>query len=204
MLSLRARLFFIISLVVMAILGISLFLFFKPKPDPTPVVDSGVQGGNESLPANNNLSSGVVIDNPLAGGELAGNITVKPATKEANQENSVRQLAKIFYERYGTYSSDNNYQNILDVKGLVTAEFWQVLDKRVILGPAINQPFIGVTTKVLTTSLTTINDTDATVYLKANINEEKNGTTSNRYQEINVNLSKKDGSWLVDAINLVK
>ncbi|MDO8509700.1 MAG: hypothetical protein Q7S24_00995 [bacterium] len=204
MLSLRARLFFIISLIVMAILGISLFLIFKPKADLTPVVDNSAENTDASLPVNNNLNSGVVVDNPLAGGELAKNITVKPTTKEENQENSVRQLAKVFFERYNTYSSDNNYQNILDVKALVTPEYWLTLENKVIQKPAINQPFVGVTTKVLMVELKEIKDASAQVYLKSNVNEERNGVITNRYQELIVSLVKVNGVWLVNAIGLNK
>lgn len=204
MLSLRARLFFIISLIVMAILGISLFLIFKPKPTPTIVVDNGVQNGGVNTPTNNNQNGGVVVENPLAGGELAKNITVKPATKVENQENSVRQLAKIFYERYGTYSSDNNYQNILDVKTLVTPEYWQTLSAKIKSAPDTSQPFVGVTATVLMMELSEIKDADAKVYLKANINEEKNSVIANRYQELTVSLTKKDGAWFVSAIDLMK
>ncbi len=204
MLSLRARLFFIISLIVMVILGISLFLIFKPKAKPIVEGDNTIQNGGTTVPTNNNQNNGTVINNPIPGGELAKNITVKPATKQENQENAVRQLAKIFYERYGTYSSDNNYQNILDVKTLVTPEYWQTLSAKIKTVSDPNQPFIGVTAKVLMVELSEIKDADAKVYLKANINEEKNGVITNRYQELNVSLVKKDNVWLVGSIDLLK
>jgi hypothetical protein len=99
-------------------------------------------------------------------------------------------------ERYNSYSTDNNWQNITDIKELVTTELWQTLSMKIGKTPA-NSSFVGVTTKVFTSEIKTWEDKSAVVYLSTAIREEKSGVFSDRQQNIAVELVKNGDNWLV-------
>ena len=195
MLSLRARIFIVVSLVVLVVLGISVFLVVKSKknaagggatttPDNTNVIDS------------TNFNYNPNIQTPVVGGQIPEGATVKPATSLEIEQNAVRQLAKIFIERYSSYSTDSNYQNIVEVQGLVTDDLWKSLSAKIGKTPAGS--FVGVTTKVFSSEIVDWSVKTATVSMSAAIIEEKNGNTSDRQAEVSVNLVKNGNNWLVD------
>jgi len=202
MLSLRARLFIIISLVVLFVLGISLFLIMRSKQTPvgdgtsTTTANGGVVGGN-------NFNYNPDINSPLVGGEVPEGTPIRPSTSLETNQNAVRQLAKIFVERYNSYSTDSDFQNIIDVKELVTPALWQTLSAKIGKAPATGS-FVGVTTKVFTTEIKTWENNSATVNLNATIREEKNGVSSDRQQSIAVEIVKNGEGWLVSSFQWAK
>ena len=198
MLSLRARLFIIISLVVLFILGISLLLIIARK-NPTPTV---VPGGNEqvnTISINNGVTlaqNGVTVTPPSGA-------VIKPATPLEAEQNAVKQLARIFLERYSTYSTDNDYQNITDVQELVTPEMWIKISARMKTAPTAGS-FVGVTTNVISMDLGDWSADKAMVVFKTNSVEEKNSITSSTYQTVQVFLVKTGDNWLVEKFAIVK
>jgi len=200
MLSLRARIFIIISLVVLLILGISIFLSIRAKKaatTPTPTTTTG------NVIDSTNFNYNTTIQTPVPGGVVPAGVPVKPVTTLEAEQNAVRQFAKIFVERYNSYSTDSNFQNIVDVKELVTPELWQTLSAK-IGKPTTASSFVGVTTKVITNELKNWDGKAATVLLNTSINEEKNGVMSNRQQAITVVLAKSGSSWLVASFQWAK
>jgi hypothetical protein len=112
------------------------------------------------------------------------------------EQNSVRQLAKIFTERFNTYSTDSGSQNIKEVQNLVSASMWKRITGK---GDTSGGTFMGVTTEALTTSLDSWKPPSATVSLQTRRTIEQNGLTSQKNQTITVTLTKASGSWLVDS-----
>ena len=185
--SLRARLFILISLTILVILGISLFLLSRVKKT-TPAEQ------NQANTTTNN--SGTTGQNPV--------ISAKPSTLSPleREQTGVRQLAKIFTERYGTYSTDNNYENIKEVESVVTPDLWKKLSAK--LSTPATGPFYGVTTQVLRTDLAQWGTTSATVTVQAVKNVTSNGQTSKVYQNANVTLVKTGEDWLISSFAWVK
>lgn len=198
MLSLRARLFVIISLVVLFVLGISVFLVIRSRQTPAGTESTGttVNGIPVNVIDSSNFNYNPNVATPLAGGEIPQGTPIKPASSIEIEQNAARQLAKIFVERYNSYSTDNNFQNIIDVKELVTPELWQTLSAKIGKNPAAG-PFVGVTTKVFTSEIKTWDASSAAVSLSTAIGEEKNGVISNRQQTITIDLIKSGDNWLV-------
>lgn len=198
MLSLRARLFIIISLIVLVILGISIFLIIRSKQPVggETATTTVVNGGTVNVIDSSNFNYNPNLTTPLAGGEVPQGTPIKPATSLEAEQNAVRQLAKIFVERYNSYSTDNNFQNIIDVKELVTPELWQTLSAKIGKTPPVGS-FVGVTTKVFTTELKDWGGKSAVVSLSTAISEEKNKVFSDRQQDLVVELVKTGDSWLV-------
>ncbi len=189
--SLRARIFIIVSILVLLILGISIFLVVKNKNKTTetqtaaPTDNTGVTGSGQ--PAT------------VIGSQAPAGLPAKTATPLEAEKNGVAQLAKVFVERYGTYSTDNNFQNIKEVETLVTLSFWSKISAPM-NSKTSSQSFVGVTTKVISMDLTNWSDIKATVELKTMRTEEKNGVVSARYQNASVEMTKKGDSWLVDKM----
>ena len=191
MLSLRTRIFIIISLAVLAILGISLLLIIS---------------GNKNKTANQTLTPQTVSEQngssdigPSAGAQAPTGLPIKPQTSDEAEQNLAKQLAKIFVERYGSYSTDNNFQNLKEVESLVTDSFWSNISSK-ITNPT-KQEFTGVTTKVVAMKIPQSGKTEAVVELQTKRTEEKNGNISNSYQIVTVDMVKSGDSWLVsDAV----
>jgi hypothetical protein len=119
--SLRARIFIIFSVIVLLILSVSIFLVVKNRNGgganaPVTIPDSGNK--------NTNNSSGSVGG---AGTVVPKGLPVKPLSSLEVEQNGVEQLAKIFIERYGTYSTDNEFENIKEVESLATKSLGQKL-----------------------------------------------------------------------------
>lgn len=194
MTTLRSRIFIIISLVVLIILAISIGLIVMSKKkqaattaETTPTTTTG-KIDSTNFPAQ--------ITTPAT--VIPSGTTVKPATTEETMKNAAKQLAKIFVERYGSYSSDASGANIRAVEPLVTKDLWAVLSQR--LNVKYNGDFIGVTTKVISTNVTDYSASGATVELNSQRTTTKGTAVVESTQAATVKLVKSGDSWLVDDI----
>ncbi len=191
--SLRARIFIIVSILMFLVLGVSIFLVVRNKnktsaPQTTAPVDNTVVTGNGQPGSQTQI-----------GAQAPAGLPAKTATPLEAEKNGAVQLAKVFVERYGTYSTDNNFQNIKEVATLVTESLWSKISAPMSF-KSTSQSFVGVTTKVISMDLTSWSDTKATVELKTTRTEEKNGAVSTRYQNATVEMVKIGGVWLVDKL----
>ncbi len=198
MLSLRTRIFIVVSLVVLIILGISIFVWVWGKRAPaSPSAPNTPTGPSANLPAGTVLYNGAsVVVAPIEQG-------LKPRliTSLETEQNSVRQLARIFLERYNSYSSDANFQNIREVQGLVTDALWTQISAPLSYASSASVSgggFVGVSANVIGTELSAWQDSAAKVVLKTVLAEEKNGVINTRQRTANVDLIKASGKWLVD------
>lgn len=187
MMTLRARIFIIISLVVFFVLGITLLLIVNKKQtvgETQTVKEEGV------LPVNG-ANTQTQINN------LNG-MQVKPLSGEEAEKKAVGQLAKIFVERYNTYSTDNDFQNIKEVEELCVESFWAKISAKMNVAPS--ESFKGVTTKVIGVEISDWQKTSAKVILQTAQTEEKDGVaTATTYTNFEVSLTKVGDKWLVDG-----
>lgn len=194
MLSLRSRIFIIISLAVLIILGLSLFFVFLGQKKNAPAPEN--TGEDAAVPAANSVvlpTGQTVVVNPVAQG-----LTPQVPTALENEQNSARQLARIFIERYNSYSSASNFENLLEVKDLATPALWAKISGPLTKPPAASNGFIGVTTLAVATDLADWKDVSATVNIKTHITEDKGGAVTSRLAEVAIYLVKSNGNWLVD------
>lgn len=200
---LRTRIFIIISLIVSVVLGISVFLLILAKQKaaaPTTPAGTEVPGGSSQETGAGGSSQNNQQTQTFA--PLQTGIPIKPATTLETEQNSAKQLAKIFIERYNTYSTQNNSQNIKEVQSLVTDSLWKKLSGYI--GKGASPIFSGVTTMVISTSLDSWQTTSASVTLKTRRAAEKNDTVSVTYVTYTVSMVKENGSWLIDSFATVK
>lgn len=200
MLSLRARIFIVVSLILLLVLGISIFLLVRSKKQKA--IDNDVVAV-ENLPGNNNLP----ITAPIVVTDISNNIKVTPASSLEAQQNAVEQLAKIFIERMNSYSSESQYQNVRDVQSLVSKTYWMQLSAKLPSGSVVQNttaPYSSTITKAYSSKLSLWDEKNALVQLQVKITDEKSGAINNRDQQAKVYLIKDDQNWLVDKFEWVK
>lgn len=196
MLSLRARILVIFSFIVLAILAISLLIIVVGKNKKSETADQPINPlDNAQVVDSNNFNTGSLPGVGVAPTPTAG-LQVKTQPTEEAIKNGVKQLAKIFIERYGSYSTQNDYQNVLDVKSLSTPVLWQKLSA------SMNQPqpaeYLGMTTLVISSSFKEWNEDTAIVTLETLRTEEKNNQSKETGQAVEVFMIKQGDNWLVN------
>ncbi len=153
--------------------------------------DSTVNGGNT-------LGGNTVLPTVIPAG-----LPVKPLTTLEERQNQVRQIAKIFSERYGTFSTDGNFENIREVQPMVTADMWKKIS-----GPLTGKPKPGVfssaTTQVVSTEMASWSETAAQVTIRVLKEENKDGIVKNSQVFGTVDLVKQGDNWLVNKFNWTK
>jgi len=199
MMTLRARLFLVATIVILVILSISIFLIVMSKKKAAPAAETTPTTTDNIIDTTNFPAQ---LTQPAATTVPAG-VTVKPPTSEEVQKNAAQQMAKIFIERYGSYSTDNDYQNIREVETLVTPNLWATLSKKI--GTPINGgDFYGVTTKAVTTNILDWAKTSAVVEINAMRTENMNGTISTSNQKVKVTVLQSGDQWVVDKFEWIK
>lgn len=163
----------------------------------------------------------VVVNEPAATPTRNDRLTTTPGTavevtppssaeepvSPADGRGNVERLAAAFVERYGSFSTQGDFENILDLAPLMTAEF-AASSERLAAAQRVSRqeggPFIGVTVRALSSRASTFDDTAgrAVVAVKIQKNRidgsELDGTVS--YGESTVFFLKLDGQWKVDGV----
>lgn len=192
MISLRARIFIVISLVVLVILGVSIFFLIRSK---------------QSKISEENLTTTDQSDiNAIQTTAIPENVKVVPASAIDAEKQGVEQLAKIFVERVSSYSSESQYQNVRDVLSFTTDEYGKKLRANINTSVTTKpvSDFSSQTVNVYSVKLVSMQNGLAIVNLQAKISEERNGVITNRNQEANVKLIKQDDKWLVETFEWIK
>ncbi len=188
--TLRTRIFVIVSIAVLFVLGISLLLYVRGKKPA--VVKTSVP--SQSTGQTSNQPAAGLTPSTTAGQNL---VPVKQLSTEEQIKNAVRQWAKIFIERYGSYSNDNSGQNILDVQELASPDLWSVISKRINYAPA-GGAFTGVSTRVVNTTIVDWSDSRAVIDLKTMRLENNNNILTDRQHDVRVVMIKIGDDWKAD------
>lgn len=194
-LTLRTRIFIIITIAILLILAVSITLVvISKKRQITDAVPTGDQTTTQDFQNN-----GGVINPTIQPTVITQDLTIKPQTDEEKMYSAAINIAKIFTERYGSYSTENPGQNLKDLEVLSTPELWTVLQKRI---DSMTQggEFVGVTTRAFSATVITYENNQATVRTISTREENKNGTLRTYNQEAELMLLRKGEGWLVDDI----
>jgi hypothetical protein len=191
------RTIIITIIIILLLLAVVYFLFMYKFPGSIipsvkkPVSEQSTTT-NQSLPDSATSPEGIVV-NPSA----------PPATSEVINQDNLVKTAKSFAERLGSYSNQSNFDNVNDLKILMTVSMRAWADKYV----ADNQkkPYSGVYQGVTTQAVTskTIDFDAAKGKADILIGTQKvsvTGTSSPilTNQDITITFVKQNGNWLVD------
>lgn len=181
----------LIALAVILIIFIVLILILsKGQPEITPPISGPTP----------DQTGGQVTDQPIA--DLPNVFqNPNPTVNDNPVEQKLMEASRNFAERYGSFSSDNNYQNLKEVKVFASAKMSKEIDRQIASG-SVGGDFYGVTSKVLTTKILSLNEAsgDAEVSLTLQRSEERQGQGSKvYYQDLKLNLISSGANWLVDS-----
>lgn len=125
----------------------------------------------------------------------------KPVTppKEPDRQ-AAEALARFFVERIGSYSNQSQFQNLDDVKPLMTlrVQAWaEGLKKQDAAGG-----YRGITTKALALEVVTWNAKQSAVMRVSTQRQEERDDEAPRvyYQDAEINLIYQNDTWLVDGV----
>ncbi len=149
-----------------------------------------------------------VISDPGSGGN--NNVATNTPTNTSANTNSTQgtlepqELAYIFTERYGSYSSDSDFANIEDLMIFMSDSFAaiqenDVKEQRLRQGDE-ELPFYGITTRALSHKVMTETDTAITFKVYTRRTERKELTDPETFeQNIIMELILEDGTWKVNT-----
>ncbi len=196
-LTLRTRIFVIVSIILLLILAISIAItVFSNKKTETENQPTNTQDGQEQQIFDG--QNGVLINNDDFS-VIDANTPIAQMNSEEKIKSAAQNIAKIFVERYGSYSTDNPGQNLKDLEVLSTADLWKVLKSR-IENMTVGEDFIGFTTRAFSSSITSFEEDKIIIRVISAREENKNGDIRNFNQEAEVAVIKSGDVWLVDDV----
>ncbi len=171
--------------------------------------DNGTQTNTNSTLNTN--TTGTTNVNAVANANTDnGNSNTNATTSNVNTSNStttdqesILRLARIFVERYGTFSNRNNFENITSLEPFMTTRFQQesaeYISQRQSNG--IPDEYYGITTTVASLQLEEfVEDEAATVRVATRRVETKSTQDPTVFtQYIQVQFKNVEGSWKVDS-----
>lgn len=175
---------FVAFLVLVAVLGfISVLIDRRGENEPeNPTVDGTVQVDENGQPVN--------ITQPFVQPEV-------PAVP-TSPELYVRQLSRIFVERFGSYSNQNNNQHIEDIQPLLSPTMRTWVDSQ---RQQQSTEYQGQTTSLVSSSLTSFSpENSATVKIGVQQEQTVGNITEMVYRDGRVELVYQNGEWLIDGL----
>lgn len=152
MLDLRKRIFVGIGITAGLILAFVLLYLFVLKADDT--VDNNIK-----VDDNGNVIN--IIDNqPVTIKQPINDVVTKPNPPINQEEMYAMQVARMFVEKYGSYSNQNDNQHIKDMSYLTTKSMQDWLETKALQQ---QKEYSGMTTKVISSRIKTIDTTSAVV-----------------------------------------
>ena len=171
----------IIAGIVVIILIILLLLFFRSR---SPGSTNGTNQPQITIPASQNVPPE----------------QQQAAVAQHVQNAGVETVAKLFVERYGSYSTEAQFQNIRDVMPLATATYAAELQAQIDHAPTPTD-FYGVTTVVLSVNVDQMDDAAGSAHAVVSTQRtESKGSPQDRhvfYQTIELTFAKEGGQWKV-------
>ncbi|MBU4217329.1 hypothetical protein L6270_02530 [Candidatus Parcubacteria bacterium] len=160
-----------------------------------------------NLPLENNSAS---IAKPIQQTATSSSVVVKeivkkPLVLKRISKGDVEKMAASFAERFGTYSNQAGFSNMVDLKIFMSRSMQIWADDYVSKQTKVNNDiYYGITTKAVVVETKNFNDElgQATVLVKTR-RREATMTTANVSkvfnQDITVNVVKEDGAWKINS-----
>ena len=182
------RIILIISiiLIIIFVVVIVLWQFFSND------TDDQVVNTNTSQPATTNTNVTTI--------DLTNNTNQGREVIIENDNLSMTRLASIFAERYGSYTSESEFKNTLELKVFMTDSLIKTVDKYLAAQPdqSSQGEYMSVVTKVISNKIVTTDDNSGTVELITQRTENIGDTNNVYYQNITLELIYDSDVWLVN------
>lgn len=194
----------IAAIVLLLLLLLGVLLFLRPQ--------QAIEGFPEELggPAANTNRVGLPSTN-FSGGSFNANVsqpvnTAPPAPPaKPDERTNLKRIAAAFAERFGSFSNEGNFENIVDLKYFMTASLQTWADSYV--ADARSKPrspeYSGTTTRSIAVEVSAFDEVagTATVVVKTQRREQGStaGSDSVYYQDLKLEFLKQGDTWKVDA-----
>lgn len=193
MFSLRQRIFIIISIVlgIIAIIVAGILITGRLRQSDPQTVNEAQQPGDQPPVAPSALIQQPGVVPPPTG-------VLEPSfPNDIPKERLARQVAELFVERFATRSNQNENAHIDAVLPFVTETMARWTQTQTV---AQSGGYVGVRTDVVTTDVTTITDSTATVRIEATQLTENGNTTQSAQKTGRVELVlDANGVWKVNG-----
>lgn len=195
----QSKFLFILAILIVVLLiggGVIGFLYWQNSQTDSAAPEASQELTNK----NNNNNANVVVEenvNKIAETETA-------EVKEINDEDFLQQLAKSFSERYGSFSNQNDYENLLDLKIYMTSKMQGEVDDFIAANKAEvdgSEVYYGITTKVLTTKKISLENDKAEYNVTCQRKESKGleGGNNTYTEQAKIEFKKVDSQWKVHS-----
>lgn len=184
MLETRKRLFIILGIIAgLLIAAILIYMFFlKDSSQEIEITESDQT--QEQLEETTTISTEEIIISPTVPNEDA-------------DERYVRQLARNFVERFGSYSNQNENSHIETVLPLVTDSMVNWLETQ---AQEQSTEYSGKTTKVIVYNVESFSENSASVHVEVQEILQTNGIQEINYKTGTVNLSRVNNEWKISGL----
>ncbi len=179
------------------------FVFFRSTTAEAPVTTVNT---NTAIVVNQGIPENTTTTNTTSPTVNASPTTQTNTALSTDDAAAALRVARVFIERYGTYSNRNDFENIINVKPFMTSGFQKESDALIAKSGGLNakntDPFYGITTTVLSVKSEQYSERKAAQVRVSTQRSEIKGTNEQRtfMQEVLVNMVYSDGSWKVDQI----
>lgn len=94
--------------------------------------------------------------------------TTEEVVQEVDEEDAILRLARVFTERFGTFSNRNNFENITNLEPFMTTAMQKEQAEYIDANQSDEVPeeYYGITTSVLSTEMIELTETTATVQVQ--------------------------------------
>lgn len=125
-----------------------------------------------------------------------------PVEGEEKTKADLNRLAAAFAERFGSYSNQGEYANLLDLKPIMTEKMENWADEYIAKSKAETTDisiYSGVTTRAVSVKIISLNDKNGTAKVVVNTQREKMGEVKEiYYQNLELEFQKITEEWKVN------
>ena len=193
-----------VILLLLMLLGILLFL--RPQ--------EAIPGFPEELGGPVNVNREGLLTTNFSAGPINGNVAqpvnvAPPPPAKPDERTNLKRIAAAFAERYGSFSNESSFENILDLKVFMTASLQAWADAYV--ADALTKPrspeYAGTTTRAISVDVTAFDEAAGTASLVVKAQRRQQGSTTGSdlvyYQDLKFEFLKQGETWKVDAVTWV-
>jgi hypothetical protein len=188
----------VLVILILAVFGVR-WLAQQQAPEVAPVEQAPVE-----LPLDTSIieQEGDIRDS-RGQVDLTAKISDEVAAEQELQA-SVRSIGIVFLERFGSYTTQNEAANIIELQPFMTDSFKDWADSLIERQAESNGTFESVRTKVIATQFTQLDEEAGQAEIEFNTQRTKQtGIQANQtveYQKAKVLMVKEGDSWLVDEL----
>ncbi len=188
----------LIGLLLLAL--IAYIMFFKNfSTQPRMVEQNNSQSGtnqvNSSLPVQNQATKATVP-------------TPTSNTKTELTQNDLKVMAAAFAERFGSFSNQDDFGNLTDLKVFMSTKMQNWVDQYIkdeIAKKSSTSTYYGITTKAVSETVQSFDKNAGTAQITVSTQrKESTGTPNNSdtfSQNISIAFVKENGIWKIDSAN---